>query len=98
MVTMVLLNDAFTWAIALPTFLRILAFFFGSAAWVVGLSAAAGVGPAVGVVVDMVASSRHFLRIFLLATVFRGPLRERALLRVRWPRTGRGRGRATAAR
>src|SRR5882762_9816724 len=91
-VTMVLLNVDWTWAIPLmPTFRS--RFFFG-------LGVAAGVGAAAAA-----ASATQILLSqpagfgagrFVGATVFRtapavffGPLRVRALVRVRWPRAGR---------
>src|SRR5580765_954937 len=49
-VTLVLLNEAFTWAVALPTFLRTFAFFFGSAA---GAAVFSGAAAGVGLLLDM---------------------------------------------
>src|SRR5258707_2191651 len=92
-VTMVLLNVDWTWAIPLmPTFRS--RFFFG-------LGAAAGVGVAAASATQILLSFAHAPgafagarfgadAIFLIApAVFLGPLRVRALVRVRWPRTGR---------
>src|SRR5262252_4003005 len=77
MVMIVLLKDAWTCAIASSTFLRVFLAFFG---------AAAAAAPVWGF-----CSAMHHAfpgGAFSFTACLRGPLRVRALVRVRWPRTG----------
>src|SRR5690348_3323247 len=80
MVTIVLLNEAFTWATPAMMFLRSLRRGRAPVA-AAPLAAAAGLA--------MIRFLRvYFVTFFLPAIGLAGPLRVRALVCVRWPRTG----------
>src|SRR3954453_10931794 len=94
MVTMVLLNVALMWAMPRLTLRRCLRFLLLATVLVPVDPMAYGGGqlPADGPQEDFPRQVTYLpasLTPFLPATVFRGPLRVRALVRVRWPRTGR---------
>src|SRR5579864_7973438 len=99
MVMIVLLNEACTCAIASSTFLRAFFAFFGAAAAAAAagapLAAAGAAAPWAGFsCAGFCCSAIHqtFPAGALSFTAcLRGPLRVRALVRVRWPRTGRPR-------
>src|ERR1700694_1704033 len=82
MVMIVLLKEACTCAIASSTFLRAFLGFLGAAA-----AAAAGAAPPCW---GFCSAIRYAFPggAFSLTACLRGPLRVRALVRVRWPRTG----------
>src|SRR5262245_13797103 len=79
-VTIVLLNDAFTWATPAMMFLRSLR--RGRAP-----EAAPPVAAAAGLAMIRIPST-YFVTFFFPAIGLAGPLRVRALVCVRWPRTG----------
>ena len=81
MVTIVLLNEAFTCATPAMMFLRSLR--RGRAAVAAPVAAAAGFGHVIRFL------STYFVTFFLPAIGLAGPLRVRALVCVRWPWTGR---------
>ena len=84
MVTMVLLNVDWMWAMPLDTFRR--AFFFFALAMIAVLGFGREAEEAAPSRSRL--AGRYLLSFFLFATVFRGPFRVRAFVFDRCPRTG----------